>query len=199
MIVEILKQNAYLYLLILTTIEWPITSFVSAGLAAQGELRIEYVAIIAFLGDVIWDILLYFIGRFSNKLLFLKKFSYFSKEKSFLTKTLYKNPFFYFLVAKFTPYLSAPSIIFAWSKKISIMWFLFYSFVISFLVKIIYLTIGYLWIISIKQLTLFLNWRQKIAIYIIYWIILFLITKNIYQYIWNNIKKKIEEKEKNSP
>lgn len=113
MIVEILKQHAYLYLLILTTIEWPITSFVSAGLAAQWELRIEYVAIIAFLGDVIGDILLYLIGRLSNKLLFLKKFSYFSKEKSFLTKTLYKNPFVYFLVAKFTPYLSAPSIIFA--------------------------------------------------------------------------------------
>jgi len=165
----LVKQNIYLYLFILTTVEWPITSFVSAGVAAQWGLRIEYVAIIAFLGDIIGDIILYSIGRFSNKLPFLKKFSYISQDKHFLIKSLNKRPFIYFLVAKFTPYLSAPSLIFAWARKFDIKRFLFYSFIISVFVKTVYLTIWYLWSVSLKQLTSFLEWRQQIAWYIIWW------------------------------
>lgn len=196
---QIIKQNIYLYLLILTTVEWPITSFIAAGAAAQGILRIEYVAIIAFLGDVIGDIAIYFIWRFSNRFPFLKKISYFSQDKHFLSKVLQKTPFIYFLVAKFTPYLSAPSLIFAWAKKFPIKWFLFYSFVISIFVKITYLTMWYLWVISIKQLTAFLQWRQKVAWYLIWWIILFFITRHIYLNIGKRIKKKSEEKIKNNP
>lgn len=44
-----IKQHIYLFLLLLTTTEGPITSFVSAGFAAQGLLRIEYVFAIALL------------------------------------------------------------------------------------------------------------------------------------------------------
>lgn len=199
MILNILKQHIYIYLLILTTVEWPITSFVSAGVAAQWGLRIEYVAIIAFLGDIIGDIILYSIGRFSNKLPFLKKIPYFSQDKHFLTKALNKTPFIYFLIAKFTPYLSAPSLIFAWARKFSITWFLFYSFIISLFVKTIYLSIGYLGSISLKQLTSFLHWRQQIAWYTIWGIILFFITRYIYFNLGKRIKKKSEETTENNP
>jgi membrane protein DedA with SNARE-associated domain len=195
----LVKQNIYLYLFILTTVEWPITSFVSAGVAAQWGLRIEYVAIIAFLGDIIGDIILYSIGRFSNKLPFLKKFSYISQDKHFLIKSLNKRPFIYFLVAKFTPYLSAPSLIFAWAKKFNIKWFLFYSFIISVFVKVVYLTIWYLWSVSLKQLTSFLEWWKQIAWYIIWWTILFFITRNIYFNLGKRIKKKSQEKRKTTP
>lgn len=196
---QIIKQNIYLYLLILTTVEWPITSFVSAGVAAQWGLRIEYVAIIAFLGDIIGDIILYSIGRFSNKLPFLKKIPYFSQDKHFLAKALNKTPFIYFLVAKFTPYLSAPSLIFAWARKFTITWFLFYSFIISILVKVVYLTMGYLGSISLKQLTSFLHWRQQIAWYTIWAILLFFVTRHIYLNLGKRIKKKSSEITENNP
>ncbi len=196
---QIIKQHVYLYLLILTTIEWPVTSFVSAGAAAQGVLRIEYVAIIAFLWDILGDIGLYTIGKLSNKLPFLKKISWFSQEKHFLTKALEKTPFVYFLVAKFTPYLSAPSLIFAWAKKFHFLWFLFYSFLISFLVKAVYLTMGYVGSISLKQVTSFLDWRQKIAGYIIWGIILFLLTKHIYFSLGKRLKRHSQEQSKNNP
>lgn len=196
---QIIKQHIYLYLLILTTIEWPVISFVSAGAAAQGVLRIEHVAIIAFLGDILGDMGLYAIGYFSGKLPFLKKLSWFSQKKHFLTKTLEKTPFVYFLVAKFTPYLSAPSLIFAWAKKFHALWFLFYSCLISFLVKVVYLTMGYIGSISLKQLTSFLAWRQKIAGYIIWGIILFFLTKYIYLSLGKRLKKHSQEETKNNP
>ena len=196
---QIIKQHIYLYLLILTTIEWPVTSFVSAGAAAQGVLRIEYVAIIAFLGDIIGDIILYALGYFSIKLPFLKKISSFFQKKHFLTRTLEKTPFVYFLVAKFTPYLSAPSLIFAWAKRFHFLWFLFYSFIISFFVKVVYLTMGYIGSISLQQLTSFLDWRQQIAWYIIGGIILFLLTKHIYFSLGKRIKQKNREQTKNNP
>ncbi len=196
---QIIKQHIYLYLLILTTIEWPVTSFVSAGAAAQGVLRIEYVAIIAFLGDIIGDIILYALGYFSIKLPFLKKISSFFQKKHFLTRTLEKTPFVYFLVAKFTPYLSAPSLIFAWAKRFHFLWFLFYSFIISFFVKVVYLTMGYIGSISLQQLTSFLDWRQQIAWYIIGGIILFLLTKHIYFSLGKRIKQKNKEQTKNNP
>ncbi|MDD3262609.1 MAG: VTT domain-containing protein [Candidatus Absconditabacteria bacterium] len=196
---QIIKHNIYLYLLILTTIEGPITSFISAGVAAQGGLRIEYVAIIAFLGDIIGDILLYSIGRFSNKIPFLKKVSYIYKDKHFLTKALNKTPFIYFLVAKFTPYLSAPSLIFAGARKFDIKRFLFYSFIISVFVKTVYLTIGYLGSVSLKQLTSFLEGRQQIAGYVIGGLILFFITKHIYFNLGKRIKNKSEETTKSNP
>lgn len=195
MLWQIIKQHIYLYLLILTIVEWPITSFVSAGAAAQGVLRIEYVALIAFLGDLIGDIFLYSLWRFSHKINFLKRFSYFSQEKKFLSNILKKRPFFFMLIVKFTPYLSSPSLFFAGIRKMRFSLFFGYSLIISVLVKIVYLAIGYFWAITIHQLTSFLDGRQQIVWYSIWWIVLFLVSKHIYTFIWNklknqNIKKK---------
>ena len=61
MILEAFKQHIYIYLLILATIEGPITTFIAAWVSAHGELRIEYVAAIAFFWDLIGDIILYII------------------------------------------------------------------------------------------------------------------------------------------
>lgn len=193
MILHILKQNIYLYLLVLTTVEWPITSFVSAWFAAQGHLRIEYVAIVAFLWDVIGDVILYIIGRFFGKIKFLKEFSYFSKQKDFLTRMLEKSPFFYMLIVKFTPYLSTPSLLFAWTKRMKFRFFVLYSFLISILVKMVFLTMWYLWSISVRQLKIFMSWRKQVVLYIFAWIFVFFITKFIYHYIWNHLRKKIKE------
>jgi len=193
MIISIFKQNIYLYLLILTTIEGPITSFVSAWFAAQWVLRIEYVAIIAFLWDIIWDIFLYMIWRLFGKISFLKKFQLFSKEQSFLKRTLDKSPFLYLLVVKFTPYLSTPSLIYAWSKKMKVRLFVIYSFVISIFVKIIYLTLGYMGSFSVKQVRHFIDWWKQIVLYVLIWVWLFVITKWVYSYLWKRIKKDVED------
>lgn len=45
-VINVIKDHAYLVLLITTTAEGPIASFVSGGIAAQGLLRLEYVFLI---------------------------------------------------------------------------------------------------------------------------------------------------------
>jgi membrane protein DedA with SNARE-associated domain len=196
MIIDFLKRHIYLFLFFLTITEGPITSFTSAGFASQWLLNIRYVAIIAFFGDLIWDIVLYFIWRSYHKIKILKRFKLFSKEKEYLNKILNKSPFFYFLIVKTTPYLSAPSLIFTWIKKFKFWYFLVYSFLISIIVKILYLSVGYLGAISINELTSFLNWWKKIMIYVISWIILFLLIKRFYSYLPKLIKKESKERKK---
>lgn len=185
------KQHIYLYIFILTTIEGPVTTFISAWLSAQGFLRIEYVALLAFLWDVIGDLFLYSIGRGAHKFKFWKKFKYFSKQKDFLEKNLKKNPFVYMLIVKMTPYLATPGLIFAWKNKMNAKLFTLYAFVISILVKIIYLTIGYFGFFGIRQLERFLNGWKQVAMYIIAGILLFLLTRRIYAYIDKKIKQKL--------
>lgn len=192
MLIEILKQHIYLYIFILTIIEWPITSFVSAWLAAQSILNIKYVIVIALSWDIIMDIILYIIWITFNKYKFLGKFSIFNKQKNFLSKSIKKRPFLYLLIIKFTPYLAIPWLIFAGTKKMKFKKYLIYSFIISIFIKILYLTIWYTWSLWLKQLNhLIAGWKQ-IVLYIIISIFFFLFIKKSYSYIWTKIKSKLK-------
>lgn len=52
----IIKEHAYLVLLITTIVEGPIASFVSGGIATQGLLHLEYVFLITIAGDILGDV-----------------------------------------------------------------------------------------------------------------------------------------------
>lgn len=191
-----IQQHAYLFLLVLTTTEGPITSFVSAGFAAQGLLRIEYVFGIAVLWDILWDVFLYILGRFLYKISRVKK-----RHKNMTQKNIFKNiykkyPFIYFLIVKITPYLSSTSLISTGIKKMKFFVFLLYSISISIIVKTVYVWLGYLWSISIGQLKNFLEWRKMGVLYIITGIFLFRCSKKFYQRVSNKLRKKVEIKKK---
>ena len=188
-----IKQHIYLFLLLLTTTEGPITSFVSAGFAAQGALRIEYVFAIALLWDVIWDVVLYMIGRFLYKIKRIQR-----QHQKITNNKLYKNlyekyPFLFFLIVKITPYLSAPSLISTGIKKRNFFSFLKYSFFVSIIVKTVYITIGYLWSVSLGQLNKFLDGRKMAIIYIVGWVLLFRWIKKLYQRLAKVLREEAEE------
>lgn len=189
MIIGLIKKNIYIFLLLLTITEWPITSFVGAWFASTWILNIWYVALIALLWDLIWDIILYWIWIVFHKFKFIKKFKIFWQEKKHLVKILNKSPFLFFLTVKTTPYLSSPSLIFTWIKRFKFSKFILYSFLTSIIVKVIYLSIGYFWATSVSQLTKFLNSRKQIIIYLICWIIIFFLIRKFYSYLPNLIKK----------
>lgn len=188
-----IKQHIYLFLLLLTITEGPITSFVSSGFAAQGFLRIEYVFAIALLWDIIWDIILYLIGRFLYKIQRIKR-QHQKITKNKLYKNLYeKYPFLFFLIVKITPYLSAPSLISTGIKKRKFFSFLKYSFFVSIIVKTVYITIGYLWSVSLGQLNRFLDGRKMIMLYIVGGVLLFRWIKKLYQRLVKVLKKEIKK------
>jgi membrane protein DedA with SNARE-associated domain len=70
--------------------------------------------------------------------------------------------------------------------------FLKYSILTSIIVKTVYISIGYLWGISVKQLNAFLHWRKIAILYILIGILLFQCIKKFYQRIFKKIKKKID-------
>jgi len=195
-LLAIIKEHAYLVLFITTTAEGPIASFVSGGIAAQGLLRLEYVFLITLAGDILWDIWLYITGRFLYKIARLRRYHEHFTEKKFF-KTLYtKYPFFYFLIVKITPYLSAPSLISAGIKKMNFFKFLGYSLLISIIVKTVYVGIGYLGSVSIGQLERFLHGRKIGIAYTIGGIVLFRAIKRCYKKFSLALTQKMKKKTK---
>ena len=194
--IEFLKNNVYLLLLFLTTTEWPITSFVAAWLSAQWVLIFSYVIVIAFVWDIIWDVIAYFFGRFFAQLIkkikFLKRFHDFENQKNFLTKLSNKTPLFYFLLIKITPYIATPSLIYMWMKKMKFRKFFFYSFCTSIIVKTVYLFLWYIWSVSLKQLTNFVDWWKQVAIYVIGGLFILWGIKILYYYLSKILRKKID-------
>ncbi len=189
-----IKDHAYLILFITTTAEGPIASFVSGGIAAQGLLRLEYVFLITLAGDILSDIWLYIIGRFLHRITRLRRHHEHFTEKKVFNKLYTRYPFFYFLIVKITPYLSAPSLMTAGMKKMNIFKFIWYSLLISIIVKMVYVGIWYLWSVTIGQLENFLH-RRKIAVaYLIGGIILFQIIKRCYKRISTVLIEKMKQR-----
>lgn len=196
MLIEFLKIHIYLLLLFLTTTEWPITSFVAAGFAAQWILNLWYVIVIAFIWDIIWDIFAYFFGRFFARLIkrikFLRRFHDFENQKWFFSKLSKKVPFVYFLFIKITPYIATPSLIYMWMKKIKFRYFFFYSFCTSIIVKAVYLFLWYVWSVSLKQLSGFVDGRKQTMIYLIGGVLIFWGIRKLYSHLSNVLKKKVD-------
>ena len=194
MLPTIISQNIYLVLLILTTTEWPITTFIGAGFAAQWYLNFWWVALIAFTGDIIGDIVLYSLGRSSHRITKIKRFQHFSQEKNFFSKVLAKQPFFYFLITKITPYLATPALIFTWVQKMKFKSFMGYSIIVTIIVKTLYLSIGYLGSISVLQVERFFDGWRKIMLYVLIGLLLFVCIKQIYKYFSIKLKNKVSSK-----
>jgi hypothetical protein len=86
-------------------------------------------------------------------------------------------PFFFFLVVKITPYISTPSLFSVWMKKYHFWKYLFFSILISCIVKAVYISLWYLWWISLAKLKLIHEGRSELALFLIIWVGLFYLMK----------------------
>ena len=193
-----IKNNIYFFLFIALTIEWPITAFVCGEYASQGKINLFLLAILAVLWDIIWDIFIYFCWRFFykwkyiNRFKFIKKLKDYVTEKEFLDNLLVKYPFFFFLIVKITPYLSTPSLFSVWMKKYHFWKFLFFSILISCIVKAVYISLWYLWWISLAKLKLIQEWWSELVLFVIIGIALFYLVK----YLLKKFSKRLTRRSK---
>ena len=180
---EFIKQNIYYILFVALIVEWPITAFVWGEYASQGMLNLFLFGILAVLWDIIWDISIYTLWRYFyerkyiNRLNPIKKVKQYITEKKFLENLLEHYPFFFFLVVKITPYISTPSLFSVGMKKYHFWKFLFFSVVISCIVKAVYISLWYLWWISLAKLKLIHEWWSELVLFIIIWVIIFYVIK----------------------
>ncbi len=186
---SLIQQNPYLTLLIVATLEWPIATFISAGLAAHHILRIEYVMIITIIGDVVGDCALYMIGKYFHQRWPIRRLIQKLPRKEHLDRSFNRTSWAYMVVGKFTPYLATPTLIFAWVQHMSPVRFVRYSLLISTLVKAVYITLWYLGAVSVQQFQWFLTLRTTIANYLIIWCLCFWWARIFYRYIGTVIKQ----------
>ena len=202
---EFIKQNIYYILFVTLIVEWPITAFVWAEYASQGKLNLLLFSALAVLWDIIGDISIYTLWRYFfdrkyiNRLNPVKKVKQFITEKKFLNNLLEHYPFFSFLLVKITPYVSTPSLFSIGMKKYHFWKFLFFSAVISCIVKAVYISLGYLWWISLAKLQLIHEWWSELVLFVIIWVLifyfmkLFLIkfSKKLIAWLRKNLKKMV--------
>ena len=180
---EFIKQNIYYILFVTLIVEWPITAFVWAEYASQGKLNLLLFSALAVLWDIIGDISIYTLWRYFfdrkyiNRLNPVKKVKQFITEKKFLNNLLEHYPFFFFLLVKITPYVSTPSLFSIGMKKYHFWKFLFFSAVISCIVKAVYISLGYLWWISLAKLKLIHEWWSELVLFLIIWVFIFYFIK----------------------
>lgn len=180
---EFIRQNIYYILFMALIVEWPITAFVWAEYASQWKLNLFLFSFLAVLWDIIGDIFIYTLGRYFyerkyvNRLNPVKKMKEYITEKKFFENLLVQYPFFFFLVVKITPYISTPSLFSVGMKKYHFWKYLFYSVLISCIVKAVYISLWYLWWISLARLKLIQEWRSELALFLIIWVVLFYLMK----------------------
>lgn len=180
---EFIKHNIYYILFVALIVEWPITAFVWGEYASQWKLNILLFSFLAVLWDIIGDISIYTLWRYFyewkyvNKLNPIKKVKEYITEKHFLENLLAHYPFFFFLVVKITPYISTPSLFSVGMKKYHFWKYLFYSILISCIVKAVYISLWYLWWISLARLKLIHEGRSELALFLIIWVVLFYLMK----------------------
>jgi membrane protein DedA with SNARE-associated domain len=197
-----IKQNIYYFLFVILIFEWPVTAFVGGDYAAQWELNLVLFCIIALAGDVVGDVVLYFLWRYFHKSKRVNKFNTLKKakdyivEQKFLEKLLSKYAFLYFLVVKITPYVSGTWLTIAWIKKYNFWKFLLYCTIISCIVKAVYIWLGYLWGISLAKLQVIQNWRCNFTLFLILWIILFYIVRFFSRKFMVRLKENLKMKNK---
>jgi membrane protein DedA with SNARE-associated domain len=180
---EFLKHNIYYFLFIALIVEWPITAFVWGEYASQWKLSLLLFFILAVFWDIIWDISIYTFWRYFyerkyiNKLNPIKKVKEYVTEKKILENLLSHYPFFFFLIVKITPYISTPSLFSVGMKKYHFWKFICFSTLISCIVKIVYISLWYLWGISLAKLKLIHEGRSELALFLIIGFLLFYLIK----------------------
>ena len=196
-IILLIQQNSYFLLFLILLLEGPIIGFTASYLSSQGFISIFAVAIIYFLGDLIGDLIHYWIGFFlgsAHSRFFKKRFKFLTKKTSSreikkIHHLLDKNLFLALTIIKLTPPISSAGLISAGAKKISFMRFFLYSVVICLMIEIPIILLGYFSGITITSFLNIQNFYNKLALLIVSLVIVLYLFSKIKQFLSNKLQK----------
>lgn len=190
-IIPLLQISSYFIILVLMIIEGPITTIAAASAASYGYFNIYIIFILAILGDLIGDLVHYFIGKVIREKIIEKygRFFKFKKEyieniekslKNHLGKTLF--------VIKMTPPLSTPGLLLTGASKVNFKKFIFWSLIIALPKTIFFTFLGYYFGLAINSSLKYLKWGE-------YGITAIIITTIVVYFLSKYINKKFVRKE----
>ncbi len=144
-LIPVIQTSKYWILLLLMIVEGPIITYIASFLASLKVFNIYIIFILSSLGNIIGDLILFYLGR-SGKIILSKKYLGNINKKiklHKLEKYLITNPGKAILLIKLIPPLPLPGLILTGSSKIKLKTFLFYSITISILFSLFFTIIGY--------------------------------------------------------
>jgi len=132
-ILQFLQTSGYGIMFIIMLVEGPIITYVASFAASLGIFNIFIVVILSILGDVMGDIILFFIGKISKEAN-VERYVHKSMNMTKIDKLkmyLDENPGKAITVIKLTPFLPIPGLILAGASNIKFKKFIIYSVVVS--------------------------------------------------------------------
>ncbi len=138
--------TTYATLFVLMMVEGPITTIVASFLASQEVLNMMIVFLLAVLGDIVADIILFYMGKSSKHKFFdkIKKRKHIGKEQiNKIKEKVQEKPFQTIFIIKATALIATVGLIIVGSSKIKTVHFLFYATLASLINKTVYASIGF--------------------------------------------------------
>jgi membrane protein DedA with SNARE-associated domain len=144
-ILAFLQTTGYFILFIVMIFEGPIITYAAAFAASLGVFNIFYIFILSFLGNVVGDLIFFFIGRIGKRYVIDKYVSHWLKEKRIekIRDYLKNNPGKTIVAIKLTPPLPAPGLILAGASEMSFKIFMIYSSIVSASFSIFLTALGF--------------------------------------------------------
>ena len=145
-LINIIQMNSYFFIFIIMVIEGPVVSIISAYLASLGFLNVWIILIISILGNLIPDIFLYFIGRYSRTKKiesYIKRFGLKDCQIINIEENIKKHFGKTFSLIKITPMLPVPGLILVGFSRIPFKKFLIIDILFNLMVSTIFILFGY--------------------------------------------------------
>lgn len=136
----------YLFIFLMMIIEGPIITIVSSFAAALGFLNIYVILILAFVGNLLPDLVYYILGYWGRTSFIEKHRHFFGFKKEYLEKIeeiFKKNVVKSLLIVKIIPFFALPGLITAGAMKISFSKYFKWISLIIFGNSLFYLILGY--------------------------------------------------------
>lgn len=141
-----LQTGGYIFMLILMIIEGPIVTFIAAFLASLWVFDIWLVLILGWMGDILWDLLFYSIGRFGWQI-FQRSTTIKNPTQSSLIQKLdhliQTNLILAILVIKFTPYAAPIGLTYIGRMRVDIRKYLLASMALCIPIPLVSGLVGY--------------------------------------------------------
>ena len=192
-ILSFLGENSYLFLFLILLVETRITVIIAGLLVSYGYFSLLGVLLLSILADFIRDNILFFLGRLEKSNLVQKFIRKFNLKKNYLKKlrkTIEKNPLKGLSIIKITPSITMVGIFFTGTTKISTKYFLSHIIMITVVLKITYLLVGYFSGSTINYIINYVDTVQYTIVFIVLFLVLVIYGFNkIHKYVGKNIRK----------
>ncbi len=185
-----LATHGYLILFILILLEGPLVTMLAAFAASQGIMNVYFVFLISTFGNIISDIIVFYVGLSGGRFLINRFKSVDPQRRSKISHLLHNHPGKTLTVIKIVPGIPVPGILIAGASHLPFSVFFAYSATITSLFSLLLTLIGFYSGVAFGTLFQhFFSVQIFIALAVIFLILIWVTIRKILAQMANKIEK----------